>query len=113
MQVEFRPLPAPFGWVGGKKQLRHRIAKMLPPHRVYVEPFTGAASVFWHKEPSEVEVLNDLDPDVARFYQLLTGCDVVADAKDWNHLARCPWITTALSPHSGSTVLVSWRTVWT
>jgi DNA adenine methylase len=29
-----------------------------------VEPFAGGAQVFFHKLPSEVEVLNDLDGEI-------------------------------------------------
>lgn len=82
-------IPAPFGWVGGKRQLAKRIVSLIPPHKTYVEPFCGAASVFWAKEPSGVEVLNDLDPDLMRFYRdigKIDRCDVVAIAKDWDRL---------------------------
>lgn len=74
-------IPAPFGWVGGKRQLSKKIVALIPPHKTYVEPFCGAASVFWAKEPSEVEVLNDLDPDLMRFYReigKIDRCDVLA-----------------------------------
>lgn len=50
--------------------LRHIMA-ILPPHRTYVEPFAGGATIFWNKRPSEVEVLNDLNGEVANFYQML------------------------------------------
>lgn len=46
-------------WLGGKRSLAKRIAASLPPHTCYVEPFCGGASVFFAKEPSRVEVLND------------------------------------------------------
>ncbi|ATB29954.1 DNA adenine methylase [Melittangium boletus] len=44
---------------------------MLPAHKTYVEPFVGSAAVLFAKEPSEVEVLNDADPEIAEAYQLL------------------------------------------
>jgi len=71
-------MPAPFGWVGGKRQLSKTIVSLIPPHKTYVEPFAGAAWVFWAKEPSEVEVLNDLDPDLMRFYRSIGS---IADTK--------------------------------
>lgn len=63
---------------------------LIPPHRVYVEPFAGAASLFWAKEPSELEVLNDLDPDLMRFYRHLgeiTHCNIGSLGQHPNRLA--------------------------
>ena len=81
--------PAPFGWVGGKKNLKHTIVALIPPHKTYVEPFAGAASVFWAKEPSQIEVLNDMDADLMRFYRSLGSlkvCDLPREAHDWEKL---------------------------
>jgi len=49
----------------GKTRIADRIAAELPEHRVYVEPFAGGAQVLFAKEPSEVEVVSDLDPEIA------------------------------------------------
>lgn len=68
-------IPAPFGWPGGKRLLSKRIISLIPPHKTYCEPFCGAASVFWAKEPSEIEVLNDIDPDLMRFYRDIHSID--------------------------------------
>ena len=82
-------MPAPFGWVGGKKLLSKKIVNLIPPHKTYVEPFCGAASVFWAKEPSRIEVLNDLDPDLMRFYRDVGGidkCNTAQLSKNWDRL---------------------------
>jgi len=66
-----RPM-APFRWPGGKGNLVGWIIQYNPAGRIYVEPFAGAASVFWHlPSPFPVEVLNDLDGEILNLYRVL------------------------------------------
>lgn len=60
----------PFSYIGGKRALAKRIIALFPEHRAYVEPFAGGAQVFFRKEPSKVEVLNDLDREIVNFYRV-------------------------------------------
>lgn len=39
------PLKPPFIYYGGKTRLAERIARMLPEHAQYVEPFAGCAVI--------------------------------------------------------------------
>lgn len=57
-------------YIGGKNRLAKRIIQILPKHTTYVEAFAGGAQVFFHKEPSKVEVLNDLDGEIVNFYRV-------------------------------------------
>ncbi len=57
-------------YIGGKNRLAARIISILPEHVAYVEPFAGGAQVLFHKPPSEVEVLNDLDFDIVNFFRV-------------------------------------------
>ena len=59
----------PFSYIGGKRALASQIIPLFPKHKTYVEPFAGGAQVFFRKEPSKVEVLNDLDREIVNFYR--------------------------------------------
>src|SRR5205807_10593918 len=60
----------PLPYIGGKNRLATKIISMLPEHFTYVEPFAGGAQVLFHKQPSNVEVLNDLDFDIVNFFRV-------------------------------------------
>ncbi|MDA1232940.1 MAG: DNA adenine methylase, partial [Planctomycetota bacterium] len=66
-----KTLRPPVKWHGGKRYLCHRIIEHFPPHRTYLEPFGGAASVLLNKPPSDVEVYNDLDERITRLFRVL------------------------------------------
>lgn len=58
-------------YFGGKWRLAPWIIENLPPHRVYVEPFGGAASVLLRKPRSYSEVYNDRSGEIVRFFRVL------------------------------------------
>jgi len=62
---------APFWWYGGKGMMIAKLKPLIPPHRTYVEPFCGAASMLFSKQPAAVETINDLDSGVAGFFRVL------------------------------------------
>lgn len=63
---------------GGKFRLAPWIISHFPPHTCYVEPFGGAAGVLLQKPRAYAEVYNDLDSDVANFFQILRNPDTRA-----------------------------------
>lgn len=58
-------------WHGGKWILAPWIISNFPPHRIYVEPFGGAASVLLRKERVYSEVYNDLEQEVINLFRVL------------------------------------------
>lgn len=58
-------------WLGGKRRLAKPILEKFPAHSCYVEAFAGAAAIFFSKEPSEVEVLNDINGELVNLYRVV------------------------------------------
>lgn len=64
-------MKTPLSYYGGKQQLSSKILSLIPDHRIYCEPFLGGAAVFFAKEPSPVEVINDSNGELINFYEVL------------------------------------------
>jgi DNA adenine methylase len=61
----------PFAWYGGKEALASTLVSLLPTHKIYVEVFGGSGALLFAKEPSSLEIFNDLDSGVVNFFQVL------------------------------------------
>lgn len=64
-------LKTPISYYGGKQNMLPVILPKIPEHKIYVEPFFGGGAVFFAKQPSKVEVINDFNAMVVNFYEQL------------------------------------------
>lgn len=67
----FNMLKPPICRMGGKSKLRKIIIDMIPEHTCYVELFFGAGWVYFGKEPSKVEVINDIDKELINLFKMI------------------------------------------
>lgn len=58
---------SPLIWFGGKSKYAEYIINKMPKHKVYIEPFGGAAHVIAQKGRVSHEVYNDIDGVVVNF----------------------------------------------
>lgn len=60
-------LISPYKRLGGKSRLKKKLIKYFPINyesMTYIEPFFGGGSLYFYKEPSKKEVINDLDKNM-------------------------------------------------
>ena len=84
---------------GGKWRLGRWVIDHFPSHRVYVEPYCGAASVLMQKPRSRAEVINDLDGEIVNVFRVLR------EAEQAERLAEL----CALTPYARAEFELSWQ----
>ena len=70
---------------GSKWRIADWIISFFPEHHSYVEPFFGSGAVFFRKERSNIETINDLDGEVVNFFEWVRN--------DPERLARAIYLT--------------------
>ncbi|KAF7600770.1 MAG: restriction endonuclease subunit M [Candidatus Dactylopiibacterium carminicum] len=68
MPMQAKPLVP---WIGGKRRLAKHILPLFPEHTCYVEPFCGAAALYFLKPPAKAEVLNDINGELINLYRVV------------------------------------------
>ena len=56
---------------GSKWGLAKEIIPYIPDHHSYLEPYFGSGAVFFKKEPSRIETINDLDGNVTNLFDCI------------------------------------------
>ncbi len=56
---------------GAKNRIADWICGYIPLHEVYVEPYFGSGAVFFNKNPSRIETINDLDKNVVNYFRVI------------------------------------------
>lgn len=77
-------------WIGGKKLLRKAIIERFPSNvERYIEVFGGAGWVMFGKEPSMLEVWNDVDSNLVNLYRCIKyHCTELQRELDWLTVSR-------------------------
>ena len=60
-----------FGYAGSKWRLAPKYVPLFPPHKIYLCPFLGTGAEFAFKEPSQREVVNDIDDNIFAVFHVL------------------------------------------
>lgn len=71
MKNEANQLKTPITYYGGKQNMVSHILPKFPSHHTYIEPFFGGGAVFFAKEPSKSEIVNDINHRLVTFYKVL------------------------------------------
>jgi len=69
-KIDYSKKP-PLSYYGGKQLMKRYIIPNIPEHKSYIETFAGGAAVFFGKEKSELEILNDTNRELMNFYEVL------------------------------------------
>lgn len=64
-------MKSPIKWMGGKSKSVKTILPLIPDHECYVEPFFGGGWIYFAKEPSKVEAVNDVNGELINFFEVL------------------------------------------
>ena len=61
-------MKTPITYYGGKQLLSEKIISLIPHHKIYCEPFFGGGAIFFRKQKSYLEVVNDTNDKLINFY---------------------------------------------
>jgi DNA adenine methylase len=105
-------LKSPLTIMGGKTYMLKYLIPLIPKHKTYVEVFAGSAQLFFAKDPSLIEVVNDVHGNMINFYKVLRSekrfkklvklCNLTPHSREQFYKCR-----SSLS--EGSSVIRAWK----
>jgi DNA adenine methylase len=69
-------------YFGGKGGMFKEIIKYFPQHDTYIEAFGGGASLLLRKEPSPIEIYNDLEENVYSLFKVISSEELFKEFKN-------------------------------
>ncbi len=64
-------IPMILRYPGAKWRIARWIIEKFPAHHSYIEPFFGSGAVFFRKNPSPIETINDIDGDIVNLFRVV------------------------------------------
>lgn len=74
-----------FNRIGGKRFFSKKLVGFIPEHQIYIEPFVGGGAVFFRKEPSKKEIINDKDKGLIEGYRLIKKASTNMDKYNFQY----------------------------
>jgi len=87
-------LPKAMKYPGGKggAGIYQKIINLMPPHRVYIEPFVGGGNIYARKKPAPVNIVMDADERSLDYWKERRGAgDIVIHGDAIGFLRGFPW----------------------
>ena len=102
----------PISYYGGKQNMVSTILPLIPKHRIYTEAFFGGGAIFFAKEKSDAETINDVHNLVVNFYEVVKSDFTALKTKIENTLFSRASYKVALSiykmPHLFDKIQQAW-----
>lgn len=81
--------PRILNYPGAKWSMTDWIISHMPEHRTYLEPFFGSGAVFFRKQSSPLETINDIDGDVVNLFRVVrNNPEELARLVQWTPYSR-------------------------
>lgn len=71
-----KPIRPILSYFGSKNYLSAKLLSFIPPHKTFIDPFCGSASMLFRKPPSAVEIINDLNDNVYDLFRIVRDPDL-------------------------------------